>query len=736
MEKSIKFLIKNIFILLIFVTGYLLLATSHKIYAATLYWVGANGTNASIASNWSTTNPTSCVANVTPSASAPASADTINFDADCDNSAVLDSSFTSTVTSVVLNSGYAGTVTLSNSLIVSGVFTASGGTWDSTNQSLSIGGTFTLNNAAATFIASSGTTTFTAAFSITAGIFTPNNGTVSFSGGSTSVTISCNSASFFAVNFTGQTSSKSISSNCSLPLGASPTIPRSIILSGTLSGSGTLTQSTSGANFQLNSGASLVGFTGLNVRNFTLNGAAIDLSTYTDVSINEILTFLSGSLTAPLGTMYIGSFVTFLGGTFNHNNGTVVFNGTNQSILGNMNFYNFTKISDTTDTFGFNGGSHTTVAGTFTLQGSNNNLLTVQGGGFQWGIDAQGPRVLSNLIVRDSKNNNSTLMSGDTIYDAGNNSGWIFSGSTINLFLDKPGDSNYISEQHPTFKWKRATSITGKTITGYSLRIDNGDTGSWQINDIPVTGSGDVNTSKYTIHYDGFTDNDPNNDYISVYTHASSFWNSTENNGALREGSRRWYVTATDNTGNSVTQTRSLLVDTTKPSVLITQIDQRKVSSTSNPLVIYNTLPTLYGVVRDDVYGEGSKEETIASGPVSFIITFRKLKLGNTFIPYIDSAILLNEITVSNTKSKYSGFSFTPSKVLQSGTYKVGVVGIDGAGNKSISSNITLMVIPSVLPRSDSNTNIHSEKTLQSMFPYLKNELAWNQKYNYFLFYK
>src|SRR5690349_15649108 len=147
MEKSINFYKLKYFFFTLLISFFLYLFPTHKIYAATLYWVGNNGANASVASNWSTTNPTSCVGNVTPSGVSPAAADTVNFDADCNNGAVIDSSFTSSVTSVVLNSGYAGTVTLSNPLTISGAFTISGGTWNSGNQSLSVGGVFTLNNA-------------------------------------------------------------------------------------------------------------------------------------------------------------------------------------------------------------------------------------------------------------------------------------------------------------------------------------------------------------------------------------------------------------------------------------------------------------------------------------------------------------------------------------------------------------------------------------------------------------
>jgi hypothetical protein len=150
-------------------------------------------------------------------------------------------------------SGFTGLTGTTNSLRLNG-----------TNQSFA--GYTTLNlpegftiNSSGVFTAPSGTMTVGAGFDISPGTFNANGGTVNFYGGT--ATINCNNQTFNLVTFTGQTGVKTINSNCSLPLGANPTIPFALTLAGTLSGSGTITF-TNGTT-TLNAGAALSGFTGL-----------------------------------------------------------------------------------------------------------------------------------------------------------------------------------------------------------------------------------------------------------------------------------------------------------------------------------------------------------------------------------------------------------------------------------------------------------------------------------------
>jgi hypothetical protein len=73
--------------------------------AATYYWVGANGADVNVSSNWTATNPTSCTGTA---ASVPGPSDTAIFDADCDNNANIPSDWT--VNTLTMSSDYTGTV--------------------------------------------------------------------------------------------------------------------------------------------------------------------------------------------------------------------------------------------------------------------------------------------------------------------------------------------------------------------------------------------------------------------------------------------------------------------------------------------------------------------------------------------------------------------------------------------------------------------------------------------------
>ena len=259
---------------------------SSVVSAATLYWVGANGANASVASNWKTINPAACGGG--DAGAAPTTTDTMNFDADCDNGATIDADFGGVVTSVTINSDYIGTVTLARSLQTTSAFTTSGGVFNASNQTLDVDGTFTMNTGS-TVRASSVTMYFGNAFTINGGTFdiaTNPGGTVEFDGASNN--LNCNSIAFNLFVLNSGTNTKTIGNDCSLSLGSNPTASR-FILNGTLSGTGTLNLS-SHTNF--NSGAALSGFGGissLSTGTFTVAGATLDLSSYSSFIVNGLV---------------------------------------------------------------------------------------------------------------------------------------------------------------------------------------------------------------------------------------------------------------------------------------------------------------------------------------------------------------------------------------------------------------------------------------------------------------
>ncbi len=186
-------------------------------YATSYTWDGGGTTN-----NWSDCDNWS--SNICPT-----SGDTVTFNGTSTKSATVNSSFTGTITTININSGYTGTISLSRSLTVSSAFSQAAGTFNAGSQTLHVGGAFTLS----------------------AGTFNAGSGTVDFNGTS-SATLSCNDVSFNSVTFTNTSGTKTVSSDCTLPMGSSPsansggsiTLDGGILLgTGTLTTSGTLTLS-------------------------------------------------------------------------------------------------------------------------------------------------------------------------------------------------------------------------------------------------------------------------------------------------------------------------------------------------------------------------------------------------------------------------------------------------------------------------------------------------------------
>lgn len=314
---------------------------------ATSYtWDGGGGDN-----NWST------CANWSGD-TCPTSSDSIVFNGTSTKNATIDGSFTGTVASITISSGYSGTITMARSFTVSGAYSQGAGSFTAANQTLSVG-SFSLSSGV--FTASSGTMSDSGDLTITGGTFNHNSGTVLFNGGDASATLACNNVTFNLVQITRNSTSilnfgktLTINSDCSFPLGSNPTvIPahntnvyNKLVLNGTLSGSGTITFSYTdvGGDVQLNAGASLSGFSGANFdgTNLVVQGATLNAGSYNPFTIDGGFSMSSGAFTAPSGTMSVSTDFNITGGTFSHNNGTLVFNGGGSSATyscNNVTFY-------------------------------------------------------------------------------------------------------------------------------------------------------------------------------------------------------------------------------------------------------------------------------------------------------------------------------------------------------------------------------------------------------------
>lgn len=288
-----------------------------SVHAIAKTWTGLGADN-----NWSTSDNWSPVGQ-------PATSDTVTFNGTGTKDATIDALANASVSTFAVSVGYTGTITLARSFTMTGTYTQAAGNFTASNQILAINSTYSMS--AGTFTASSTTTTFSGAFTVSGGTFTHNSGTVVFAGGA--VTLSCGGTVFNLVSFAGQSGIKTVNSNCTLPLGLDPTVPNGILLHGTLSGTGTFTQTTGQLNMQSTSGFS--GFTGLTgtSNSIRLNGNTINASAYTLFSVPNGFTInSSGTFTAPSVTMSVGVTFDINPGTFIHNNGTVNIYGSAGSV--------------------------------------------------------------------------------------------------------------------------------------------------------------------------------------------------------------------------------------------------------------------------------------------------------------------------------------------------------------------------------------------------------------------
>ncbi len=357
---KLKSFFTQIFPFLVVVFLFFLLAPINQSHAAALTWDGGGVDN-----NWST------CANWTTDA-CPASGDTLTFNGTSTKNSTVDASFTGTITSLTIASGYTGTITLARSLTTSSNFSQAAGTFNGDGQTMDINGTYSLT--AGVFTAPSVTMSVASTFTISGSpTFNANGGTVTFNG-TTAAVISCNNVTFNLVTFAHAANvSKTVSSNCSLPLGNNPTAggnnQADIALNGTLSGTGTLTigtpNVTNNNSLTLNNGSTLSGFSGLATGALTINSVTYNFGSYTTFTVTNAYTQTGGTVTIPSGADFNGAFVLNSPAVFNAPSGTASFASS------------FTLNSGTT--FNANGGTVTfdgTTAATLSCNNATFNLVT------------------------------------------------------------------------------------------------------------------------------------------------------------------------------------------------------------------------------------------------------------------------------------------------------------------------------------------------------------------------
>ncbi|MBI4944791.1 MAG: DUF2341 domain-containing protein, partial [Bacteroidetes bacterium] len=350
----------------------------------------------------------------------------------------------------------AGTLNLSGNLINNGTFTSSDSTVAFNGTTIISGpGTNSFDNVTINgdLTAPSWTNINVAGnwTSSDSGHFYHNNGTVTFNG-TTTLSGSGNTYVFYNIIITGTLTAP----------------PFDMYVTGDWTNNGTFIHNNGGVSFTY-------GFS------TTISGS----------SENSFYNFKIGqTVNAPSGNMNIAGNWTNFGYTFNHNNGTVTFNGSgNSTITGSTTFYNFT-CTTAGKTLRFVSGTTQTIEGTFTLTGTSGNLITLlrsSGSGTnQWYIDPQGTRNVTYVDVQNSNNINTTIINARHSTDSGNNINWFFIPSLLtwtgavstdwdtaanwdNNFTPEAGDSAIITDVANDPILATAVTINNLTINSDAI---------------------------------------------------------------------------------------------------------------------------------------------------------------------------------------------------------------------------------------------------------------------------
>ncbi|MGE5392909.1 MAG: hypothetical protein ACM3NH_04150, partial [Candidatus Saccharibacteria bacterium] len=197
--------------------------------------------------------------------------------------------------------------------------------------------------------------------------------------------------------------------------------PKTLMISGNLTGGGTFNHNKGTVELDGTSDQSVPGFSYYNLKINKSSGAA---NLTGALSVEDVLTVVSGTLGAPTTLTLNGDFIN--NGTFTSNSGTVVINPTKTIVTiggsSNTNFYNLT-INKGAAVINFGAGRTFGVNGALNLQGQSGRPLVLASDtpGTMWRINFTGTSNISFVTIKDagcSGGNNISL--SESVNNAGN----------------------------------------------------------------------------------------------------------------------------------------------------------------------------------------------------------------------------------------------------------------------------------------------------------------------------
>ena len=281
----------------------------------------------------------------------PGAGNTPIFDGTSSRNSTVDAGFAGTIGNLNINTGYTGTIDLARSLTINSAFTQAAGTFNGGSSAMSVGN-FTLSGG--TFTSTSGTLTVAGDWTHTAGgTFTHNNGTVVASGGTNVFWDVAGAETFNNLTVNKQSGGWQlfITAGDTLIVGGTFTHTDGVIHTGTIQaqgavvvgagadgGSGTIQITSAGAQTIEGNGGMLPSL------QVSKPSGTLSLGT-TNITVNNLTIDAGNTLSSTTGTLTVdGDWTNTAGGTFQHNNGTVVASGFNVlwDVNGTETFNNLT----------------------------------------------------------------------------------------------------------------------------------------------------------------------------------------------------------------------------------------------------------------------------------------------------------------------------------------------------------------------------------------------------------
>jgi len=154
------------------------------------------------------------------------------------------------------------------------------------------------------------------------------------------------------------------------------------------------------------------------------------------IDVNGDFVIGAGTFVATPQTMTVSGTWFSIGGTFTHNSGSIVLDGSNQTITGSTVFYNLTKTGATAQTLTIASGTQQSISGALILKGARGNLLSIRSGTAGTTVDLRvdegsGSQDLELLDVKDNDASGGAPLTCSECTDSGNNTNWIFNTSTV-----------------------------------------------------------------------------------------------------------------------------------------------------------------------------------------------------------------------------------------------------------------------------------------------------------------